>query len=95
MYFICMLFALHSIAQPFNSKQIDSLVELTLKTFNVPGIAVGIVKDGKLGMRITVALGRGYRPANNVNIEGEEKGSVVGKLLIDATFTNTSLFRIY
>lgn len=34
--------------QPLNSKQIDSLVELTLKTFNVPGIAVGVVKDGKL-----------------------------------------------
>lgn len=37
-----------SIAQPLNNRQIDSLVELTLKTFNVPGIAVGVVKDGKL-----------------------------------------------
>ena len=31
-------------AQPLAEKQIDSLVTLTLKTFNVPGIAVGIVK---------------------------------------------------
>ena len=31
-----------------NSKQVDELVEKTLKTFNVPGIAVAIVKDGKL-----------------------------------------------
>ena len=35
-------------AQPISSKQIDSLTALVLKTFNVPGIAVGVVKDGKL-----------------------------------------------
>lgn len=34
--------------QPISSKQIDSLVELTLKTFQVPGIAVAVVKDGKV-----------------------------------------------
>ncbi len=34
--------------QPISAKQIDSLTELVLKTFNVPGIAVGVVKDGKL-----------------------------------------------
>lgn len=28
--------------------QIDSVVELTLKTFDVPGIAVAVVKDGKI-----------------------------------------------
>jgi CubicO group peptidase (beta-lactamase class C family) len=28
--------------------KVDSLAELTLKTFNVPGIAVAIVKDGKI-----------------------------------------------
>ncbi len=41
----------YSIAQtrkPITDKQIDSLTELVLKTFNVPGIAVGVVKDGKL-----------------------------------------------
>ena len=35
-------------AQTISAKQIDSLTELVLKTFNVPGIAVGVVKDGKL-----------------------------------------------
>jgi CubicO group peptidase (beta-lactamase class C family) len=34
--------------QTISAKQIDSLTELVLKTFNVPGIAVGVVKDGKL-----------------------------------------------
>jgi CubicO group peptidase (beta-lactamase class C family) len=38
-------------AQPkhiITSNEIDSLVALTLKTFDVPGIAVGVIKDGKL-----------------------------------------------
>ncbi len=35
-------------AQILTSKQIDSVAEKTLTTFNVPGIAVAIVKDGKL-----------------------------------------------
>ena len=35
-------------AQVLTSAKIDSIVELTLKTFNVPGISVGVVKDGKL-----------------------------------------------
>ena len=34
--------------QPITSPQIDALVEKTLATFNVPGIAVAIVKDGKV-----------------------------------------------
>jgi CubicO group peptidase (beta-lactamase class C family) len=41
-------FSLLSSAQALNSKQIDSLVEKTLTTFNVPGIAVAILKDGKV-----------------------------------------------
>lgn len=35
-------------AQPMNSTSIDSLVEKVMKSFDVPGIAVGIVKDGKV-----------------------------------------------
>ncbi len=35
-------------AQPISSSSIDSLVEKTLKTFDVPGIAVAVVKDGKI-----------------------------------------------
>ena len=40
-----------------SSAQIDSVVELTLKTFDVPGMQVGIVKDGQL----IHAKGYGYR----------------------------------
>ncbi|WP_316832602.1 serine hydrolase [Pedobacter aquatilis] len=35
-------------AQVLTSKQIDSVVEKTLSTFNVPGIAVSVIKDGKI-----------------------------------------------
>lgn len=46
--FILVLSSSGSKGQVISSAQIDSLAELTLKTFDVPGIAVGIVKDGKL-----------------------------------------------
>jgi CubicO group peptidase (beta-lactamase class C family) len=35
-------------AQVITSAQIDSLVGLTIKTFSVPGIAVAVIKDGKV-----------------------------------------------
>ncbi|MEJ7559980.1 MAG: serine hydrolase [Pedobacter sp.] len=35
-------------AQVLTSKQIDSVAEKTLSTFNVPGIAVAVIKDGKV-----------------------------------------------
>lgn len=55
--FIC----LNTLAQGLNSAQIDSLAERTLKAFHVPGIAVGVVKDGKL----IHAKGYGVRSLNN------------------------------
>lgn len=55
LFFVCTvimlstnLFGQTNQVQPISSTQIDSLTELVLKTFNVPGIAVGVVKDGKL-----------------------------------------------
>ncbi|MEO8108617.1 MAG: serine hydrolase [Ginsengibacter sp.] len=47
-------------AQVITSAQIDSLTELTLKTFDVPGIAVAVVKDGK----VIHAKGYGVRSLN-------------------------------
>lgn len=61
--FIILLLSFVSInarAQVITSAQIDSLTELTLKTFNVPGIAVAIVKDGK----VIHAKGYGVRSLN-------------------------------
>ncbi len=59
--------AITQIAQAqITSYQIDTLVERTLKTFDVPGIAVGVVKDGKL----IHAKGYGVRSlANNKKVD--------------------------
>ncbi len=38
----------NGISQPLTSKQIDTLVERSMKAFNVPGIAVAVIKDGKI-----------------------------------------------
>lgn len=43
-----------SFSQEIPEKKVDDLVNQTLKTFNVPGIAVGIIHDGK------VVLAKGY-----------------------------------
>jgi CubicO group peptidase (beta-lactamase class C family) len=45
---IIFLYATVVNAQVITSAQIDSLTALTLKTFDVPGIAVAVVKDGKI-----------------------------------------------
>ncbi|MGF1924829.1 MAG: serine hydrolase [Bacteroidia bacterium] len=51
-------------AQVFTSSQIDSVAEQTLRTFNVPGVAVAVVKDGK----VIHAKGYGIR-----SIKGNQK----------------------
>ena len=52
--------SIHLHAQVITSPQIDSFAELTLKTFDVPGIAVAVVKDGK----VIHAKGYGVRSLN-------------------------------
>jgi CubicO group peptidase (beta-lactamase class C family) len=60
--FLFVVVTIHLQAQVISSAQIDSLTELTLKTFDVPGIAVAIVKDGK----IIHAKGYGVRSLNTM-----------------------------
>ncbi len=36
------------ISQPITSAEIDQLVDRTMKAFNVPGIAVAVIKDGRI-----------------------------------------------
>ena len=46
--FILLFLVTTSSHAQLSTAQIDKIVDRTLKTFNVPGIAVGIIKDGKL-----------------------------------------------
>ncbi len=64
---------------------IDSLVNLTLKTFDVPGIAVGIVKDGKL----IHAKGYGVRSLKN-NLPVDEN-TLFGIASNSKAFTSAAL----
>lgn len=75
----------HVKAQPISSSQIDSLVELTLKTFDVPGIAVAVVKDDK----IIHAKGYGVRSMNSK--KPVDENTLFGIASNSKAFTTTSL----
>ncbi len=45
---LALLMVISAYSQPITSPEIDSLVNLTMKVFNVPGIAVAVVKDDKV-----------------------------------------------
>lgn len=46
--FLTSLLSIHSIAQEMPEKNLDELVQKTMIAFNVPGISLGIIKDGKV-----------------------------------------------
>ncbi|CAL7959416.1 RNA polymerase subunit alpha [Gammaproteobacteria bacterium] len=64
----------------------DIKLEHDVEIINPEHVIAHITGGGKLGMRITVALGRGYQPSN-VHTQDEEKGRAVDKILIDASFS--------
>jgi DNA-directed RNA polymerase subunit alpha len=67
----------------------DIKVDHDIEIVNPDHVIAHISKDGKLDMQITVELGRGYQPST-VRIqddEEKEKGRVIGKLLVDASFS--------
>lgn len=67
-------------AQKISSKQVDEIVNNTIKAFDVPGIAVAIIKDGK----IIHAKGYGLR-----SIDGKKK---VDKNTLFAIASNSKAF---
>lgn len=64
----------------------DIKLEHDVEIVNPEHVIANITKGGKLNMRITVSLGRGYQPANT-RIASSEKNRVVGQLLVDASFS--------
>lgn len=59
LFFSLFFLSIGSVQAQITEAQVDDVVERTRKAFNVPGIAVGIVKDGKL----VLAKGYGIRNA--------------------------------
>ncbi|WP_243346863.1 serine hydrolase [Parabacteroides sp. FAFU027] len=74
-----------SFAQIHSSQQIDSLIEKTREAFNVPGIAVAVIKDGK----IIHSKGYGVRSLNTMNPVDEN--TLFGIASNTKAFTATAL----
>jgi CubicO group peptidase (beta-lactamase class C family) len=71
--------------QVITSSEIDALAEQTLKTFNVPGIAVGIVKDGKL------IHAKGYGVRSMITKEKVDENTFFGIASNSKAFTTAAL----
>lgn len=71
--------------QQLSSTEIDNLVERSLKAFDVPGIAVGIIKDGK----IIHAKGYGLRSLNTK--QATDENTLFGIASNSKAFTCTAL----
>ena len=65
--------------------EVNALAEKTLKTFNVPGIAVGIVKDGKL------VLAKGYGVTNIKTKQKVDANTLFGVASNSKSFTAAAL----
>ncbi|MEO8516311.1 MAG: serine hydrolase [Flavobacterium sp.] len=84
-YFLLLfIFTSHCFAQ-ISEKETDALVEKTLKTFNIPGIAVAIVKDGK------VVLAKGYGVKSIITNEKVDANTLFGIASNSKAFTTAAL----
>ncbi|WP_419868786.1 serine hydrolase [Chryseobacterium sp. CT-SW4] len=83
--FLLFLLAVGIFNSQVEEKKLDELIKSTLKTFDVPGMSVGIVKDGKL----VYAKGFGVRSLTSKNPMDEK--TLVGIASNSKGFTCTAL----
>lgn len=81
---VLLTFSLHSFAQ-ITEQEVDNLVNRTLTTFNVPGIAVAIVKDGK------VVLAKGYGVKSILTNEKVDANTLYAIASNSKAFTSAAL----
>lgn len=82
--FVGLMLSLTTFAQ-ITEKEVDVLVENTMKAFNVPGIAVGIIKDGKL------VLAKGYGVSNINTKQKVDANTLFGVASNSKAFTAAAL----
>jgi CubicO group peptidase (beta-lactamase class C family) len=82
---VLLLFVSFNANAQISEKQVDELVENTIKTFNVPGIAVAIVKDGK------VVLAKGYGVKSKLTNEKVDANTLFGIASNSKAFTTAAL----
>jgi len=71
--------------QALNTKEIDTLVESSMKAFDVPGIAVGIIKDGK------IIHAKGYGVRSLSSMQKTDENTLFGIASNSKAFTCASL----
>ncbi len=71
--------------QPISSEQIDSLVERSMHAFEVPGMAVAVIKDGK------VIHSKGYGVRSLRTMEKVDENTLFGIASNSKAFTTTAL----
>ena len=87
-FFIAILFfttVSFSYAQPLGPSSIDSLVQRSMKAFDVPGIAVAVLKDGK----VIHSKGYGFRSLNTR--EKVDENTLFGIASNTKAFTSAAL----
>jgi CubicO group peptidase (beta-lactamase class C family) len=84
-YLLVITFILNTTYAQITEKEVDDLVENTMKTFNVPGIAVGIVKDGK------IVLAKGYGVTNIKTKQKVDANTLFGIASNSKAFTANAL----
>ena len=72
-------------AQVLSNADIDKLVERSMKAFDVPGISIGVVKDGK----VVIAKGYGVRSLNTM--QKMDENTLVGIASNSKAFTSAAL----
>ncbi|AWA31242.1 serine hydrolase [Flavobacterium magnum] len=84
-FWIFTLLIANSLSAQLSEPQVDELVNRTLKTFDVPGIAVGIIKDGK------VVLAKGYGVRSIITRESVDANTLFGIASNSKAFTSAAL----
>lgn len=74
-----------SVSAQITERQVDELVNKTIKTFDVPGIAVAIVKDGK------VVLSKGYGVKSILTQQKVDANTLFGIASNSKAFTTAAL----
>ncbi len=81
---ICLLTLTHSFSQ-ITESQLDELVERSRSVFNVPGIAVAIIKDGK------IVISKGYGVTNIKTNQKVDENTLFGIASNSKAFTAAAL----
>lgn len=72
LFLLLLCLSLAGFAQPLSNIQIDSLVHRTMRTFDVPGMAVAVIKDGKIYHKQTYGIRsvKNQKPVNEQTLFG-------------------------